>query len=52
MWAKQKLEDTLQFTNYEMIKECNPKRLSWAAYNDLERKKRERVLQQGLWMLP
>jgi hypothetical protein len=51
MWAKQKLENTLQFRNNDMSKECKPKRLSWAAYNDLESKKRERVLHHNPWML-
>jgi hypothetical protein len=29
----------LQIINLKEIRECKPKRLSWAAYNDLESKK-------------
>jgi hypothetical protein len=52
MWAKAKLENTLQFTNNENRKECKPKRLSWAAYNALEGKRGEGILHHYSWMTP
>jgi hypothetical protein len=33
-------------------KECKPKRLSWAAYNALEREKGEGILHHYSWMIP
>jgi hypothetical protein len=53
VWALTKLEKIIyNLQLMKMIKECKTKRLSWAAYNNLESKKRERFLHQGLWMLP
>jgi hypothetical protein len=52
MWEKEKLENTLQFTNNENRKECKPKRLSWDAYNDLEGKRGEGILHHYSWMTP
>jgi hypothetical protein len=48
--GKKKLKIIYNLQIWKINKECKPKRLSWAAYNDLE-SKREGVFAPKLWML-
>jgi hypothetical protein len=52
MWAKTKLKILYNLQIMKIRKECKPKRLSWAAYNALEREKGEGILHHYSWMIP